>query len=93
MTTITDALNSVSARSAAEVAFGAIDHLQKSSPAEQVAGAAFLFHALITKYRLDGREVLAASGRRFTDALGTGRADNTAGDVTRALRTYLDKEV
>jgi hypothetical protein len=82
-----DALTSVSAPRAAQVAFGIIDGLQAVPPAEQVAGAAMLFQALLRRYRLNPREVLPASGRRLEDALTL----NTP--QTYALREYLNKEI
>ena len=82
-----DALNSVTADRAAQVAFGIIDSLQALPPAEQVAGASMLFQALLRRYRLNPRDILPASGRRLEDAL-TKNLPNTY-----ALREYLNKEI
>jgi len=89
---ITDALNSVSAQRASEVAFGVIDQLQSLPAAEQVAGASMLFHALIKKYRLDPREVLPSTAARMTDALKP-NPNAKPGDITRALRDYIEREI
>ena len=89
---ITDAFNSVSPQRASEVAFGVIDTLQSLPPAEQVAGASMLFHVLLKKYDMDPREVLPSSARRMLDAL-TPNPNAKPGDITRALRDYIEKEI
>ena len=92
MTTLTDALNSVSAHRAGEVAFAAIDAIQGEPPAEQIAGAALLFQILLRRWRLDPRDVLPASGRRLEDAL-TPNPNAKPGEVVRALRAYVREDL
>lgn len=89
---ITDALNSVSPHQAGVVAFEALTRLQIHSPADQIAGIALLYAALVKRYRVDPRSALEAADRRLADALDP-TINRKPGDQVRALREYMRNEL
>lgn len=89
---IRDSLNSITPDTAARTAMRIVDAIQDLPPAEQVAGASFLFFALARRFRQDSREALLASERRFVDALDS-QLNHRPGDATRALANYIQGEL
>ena len=89
---LTDPLNSVSPHQAGVVAFEALTRLQTYPPAEQIAGTALLYAALVRRFKVDPRDALVQAQRRLTDALDPS-INRKPGDQIRALREYMRNEL
>ena len=83
-----DQLNAVSSQAAQEAAFVVIDRLQSYNSGEQIAGAALVFLMLCERFKQDPREVLLKGSAVLLDTLSYG-----TGEQTRAIKTYLNKEL